>query len=196
MIILEYLSLEEISEIFNGIRITRYIDEKNTQKTQKVFTNRQLENSEEILNSEDIRITSKIDSKFYSQKNDILLQVIGTTKTTLITNEVGIIIPMNYIIVRVHENFNPIFVYYVLKSARFADMLEKLSGGSNSHFVKIQDLKKIKVKIPDLVIQQKYAKLMQLLDERNKLEYKKLKVNNKIQTSIISNKLGDKYVKF
>lgn len=193
---MEYLSLEEISEIFNGIRITRYIDEKNTQKTQKVFTNRQLENSEEILNSEDIQITSKIDSKFYSQKNDILLQVVGTTKTTLITNEVGIIIPMNYIIVRVHENFNPIFVYYVLKSARFADMLEKLSGGSNSHFVKIQDLKKIKVKIPDLVIQQKYAKLMQLLDERNKLEYKKLKVNNKIQTSIISNKLGDKYVKF
>lgn len=193
---MDYQSLGNISDIFNGIRITRYIDQTNENKYKKVFTSKLPEKPEEKLKTDNIQINSQIASKFYSQKNDILLQVIGSTKTTIITKEIGIIIPNNYIILRVHENYNPIFIYYLLKSVRFTDMVKKLSEGSNSRFLRIPDLKKIKLKIPDSETQNKYAELMQILDEKNRLEIKKLKIHKEIEAAIIANKLGDKYVKF
>ena len=194
VILLDYKSLNQIAEIFNGVRITRYVDQNNKNTNNKVFTSK-LSKTPEELKTENIYLTYEIDEKFYSQRNDILLQLIGSVKTTQITEEVGIIIPMNYIVIRVHEDYNPVFVYYLLKSMRFADMLEKLSEGSNSRFVRIPHLKQIKFKIPDIKTQNDYGKLMKLLDEKYKLERKQMEINKKLQTAIIMDKLGDKYVK-
>ncbi len=195
MILLDYKSLNQIAEIFNGVRITRYVDQNNKNTNNKVFTSKLSKTPEKELKTENVYLTYEIDEKFYSQRNDILLQLIGSVKTTQITEEVGIIIPMNYIVIRVHEDYNPVFVYYLLKSMRFADMLEKLSEGSNSRFVRIPHLKQIKFKIPDIKTQNDYGKLMKLLDEKYKLERKQMEINKKLQTAIIMDKLGDKYVK-
>ena len=195
VILLDYKSLNQIAEIFNGVRITRYVDQNNKNTNNKVFTSKLSKTPEKELKTENVYLTYEIDEKFYSQRNDILLQLIGSVKTTQITEEVGIIIPMNYIVIRVHEDYNPVFVYYLLKSMRFADMLEKLSEGSNSRFVRIPHLKQIKFKIPDIKTQNDYGKLMKLLDEKYKLERKQMEINKKLQTAIIMDKLGDKYVK-
>jgi|GEM_PF-1839187 len=194
--LLDYKSLDQIAEIFNGVRITRYIDKNNKNTNNKVFTGKLIETPEEELITENIHLNSEIDEKFYSQKGDILLQVIGTAKTTQITEEVGIIIPMNYIILRVNEKYNPTFIYYLLKSVRFTDIIERLGEGSNSRFVRIPHLKQIKFKIPDIKTQNDYGNLMKLLDEKHKLERKQIEINKKLQTAIIMDKLGDKYVKF
>lgn len=194
--LLDYKSLDQIAEIFNGVRITRYIDKNNKNTNNKVFTGKLIETPEEELITENIHLNSEIDEKFYSQKGDILLQVIGTAKTTQITEEVGIIIPMNYIILRVNEKYNPTFIYYLLKSVRFTDIIERLGEGSNSRFVRITHLKQIKFKIPDIKTQNDYGNLMKLLDEKHKLERKQIEINKKLQTAIIMDKLGDKYVKF
>ena len=194
--LLDYKSLDQIAEIFNGVRITRYIDKNNKNTNNKVFTGKLIESPEEELITENIHLNSEIDEKFYSQKGDILLQVIGTAKTTQITEEVGIIIPMNYIILRVNEKYNPTFIYYLLKSVRFTDIIERLGEGSNSRFVRIPHLKQIKFKIPDIKTQNDYGNLMKLLDEKHKLERKQIEINKKLQTAIIMDKLGDKYVKF
>lgn len=194
--LLDYKSLDQIAEIFNGVRITRYIDKNNKNTNNKVFTGKLIESPEEELITENIHLNSEIDEKFYSQKGDILLQVIGTAKTTQITEEVGIIIPMNYIILRVNEKYNPTFIYYLLKSVRFTDIIERLGEGSNSRFVRIPHLKQIKFKIPDIKTQNDYGNLMKLLDEKHKLERKQIEINKKLPTAIIMDKLGDKYVKF
>lgn len=194
--LLDYKSLDQIAEIFNGVRITRYIDKNNKNTNNKVFTGKLIETPEEVLITENIHLNSEIDEKFYSQKGDILLQVIGTAKTTQITEEVGIIIPMNYIILRVNEKYNPTFIYYLLKSVRFTDIIERLGEGSNSRFVRIPHLKQIKFKIPDIKTQNDYGNLMKLLDEKHKLERKQIEINKKLPTAIIMDKLGDKYVKF
>lgn len=194
--LLDYKSLDQIAEIFNGVRITRYIDKNNKNTNNKVFTGKLIETPEKELITENIHLNSEIDEKFYSQKGDILLQVIGTAKTTQITEEVGIIIPMNYIILRVNEKYNPTFIYYLLKSVRFTDIIERLGEGSNSRFVRITHLKQIKFKIPDIKTQNDYGNLMKLLDEKHKLERKQIEINKKLQTAIIMDKLGDKYVKF
>lgn len=196
VILLDYKSLNQIAEIFNGVRITRYVDENNKNTNNKIFTSKLTETPEEELKTENIHLTYEINEKFYSQRNDILLQVIGSIKTTQITEEVGVIIPMNYIVIRVHENYNPVFIYYLLKSVRFTDILEKLSEGSNSRFVRIPHLKQIKFKIPDIKTQNDYGILMKLLDQKHKLERKQIEINKKLQTAIIMDKLGDKYVKF
>ena len=196
MMLLDYKSLDQIAEIFNGVRITRYIDKNNKNTNNKVFTGKLIETPEKELITENIHLNSEIDEKFYSQKGDILLQVIGTAKTTQITEEVGIIIPMNYIILRVNEKYNPTFIYYLLKSVRFTDIIERLGEGSNSRFVRITHLKQIKFKIPDIKTQNDYGNLMKLLDEKHKLERKQIEINKKLQTAIIMDKLGDKYVKF
>ena len=94
------------------------------------------------------------------------------------------------------EKYNPTFIYYLLKSVRFTDIIERLGEGSNSRFVRIPHLKQIKFKIPDIKTQNDYGNLMKLLDEKHKLERKQIEINKKLQTAIIMDKLGDKYVKF
>lgn len=192
---LNYKSLNEIAEIFTGLRISRYTDESNNGKNVKVFKGKLSDIHNKDPEIEKMVLSDDIDKKFYSQKQDILLQVVGSSKTIKIVEQEGIIIPMNFIIIRVHEEYNPVFVFHLLNSVSFINILNRLSEGSSLQFVRIPDLRQIKLQIPDKKTQNEYGNLLELVDIKKNLEIKKIEISKQLETAIIMDKLGDKYVK-
>lgn len=192
---LNYKSLNEIAEIFTGLRISRYTDESNNGKNVKVFKGKLSDIHNKDPEIEKMVLSEDIDKKFYSQKQDILLQVVGSSKTIKIVEQEGIIIPMNFIIIRVHEEYNPVFVFHLLNSVSFINILNRLSEGSSLQFVRIPDLRQIKLQIPDKKTQNEYGNLLELVDIKKNLEIKKIEISKQLETAIIMDKLGDKYVK-
>ena len=192
---MNYKSLNEIAEIFTGLRISRYTDESNNGKNVKVFKGKLSDIHNKDPEIEKMVLSDDIDKKFYSQKQDILLQVVGSSKTIKIVEQEGIIIPMNFIIIRVHEEYNPVFVFHLLNSVSFINILNRLSEGSSLQFVRIPDLRQIKLQIPDKKTQNEYGNLLELVDIKKNLEIKKIEISKQLETAIIMDKLGDKYVK-
>lgn len=184
-----YKKLSQIAEIFTGIRTSRYkniVEGKNT----KILLNKLNNNKIEY---ETLKI-NKINQKYYSQKNDIILHLSDTKNITLLKEE-NILIPLNYAIIRTKKEYNPHYIYQILKSRNFQYTLERISEGSSIKFIKINDLKNIKIKTLEKEKQEKYAKIMELLNKRNILNRKKIEKIEKYQNEIIQKELGGQYVK-
>ncbi|MBE6513468.1 MAG: hypothetical protein E7Z75_10080 [Methanobrevibacter olleyae] len=184
-----YKKLSEIADIFTGIRTKRYKDIVNGKKT-KVLSNNLINGKIEYEEQE----IGKINPKFYSQKNDILIHLSNSTNITLIKEE-HIIIPLNYAIVRINSENNPEYVYQILKSQQFQKVADRICEGSSIQFLKINDLRNIKIKLLKLEEQEKYGKIMQLLNKRAELNKKRLEIEEKYQNGILQIELGGNYVK-
>lgn len=189
--IIENKTLEEIAQIYNGLRINRHLDKKDAH-IQKVL--KKINNQENILKTEQIPLSKGIDKKFYSKKDDIIIQHTSQTNTINIINEDNIIIPANYVIIRTKKQYNPHYIKYILTSTQFKKVERKLIEGSKLQFIKIPDIKKMKIKIPSQQKQEQIANTMKLIDKKNKLEEKKMKTNKKIQNAILIKQLGEEYV--
>lgn len=181
--------LEEIAQIYNGIRITRYQDKTKHNNPQKILKSK----TGTDYDTENITLKQEINQKYYSQKNDIIIPVIGNN--IQIIREKQIIIPANYIIIRVKPQHNPYYIYTILKSRQFDKNIQKLSEGSKLQFIKIPDLKKMKIKIPPKKEQDQYGQILQLINKKNQLLKRKIKINKEIQNNIITQQLGEEYVR-
>jgi len=189
--IIENKRLEEIAQIYNGLRITRHQNNKDAH-IQKVL--KKINNNENILQTEQITLSKGIDEKFYSKKDDIIIQHTSQINTINIINEDNIIIPANYVIIRTKKQYNPHYIKYIMTSKQFKKVERKLIEGTKLQFIKIPDIKKMKIKIPSPEKQDKIVQVMKLIDKKNKLEEKKMKTNKKIQDVILTEQLGEEYV--
>lgn len=184
-----YKKLEEIAEIFNGTRISRYLDTSSKNKS-KIMDGK-ITNNNITYKEEKIR---EINHKFYSQKNDILIHLADSKNITLIKEE-NIIIPLNYAIIRTRKEYDPIYIYYILKSNQFQNNIERIREGTNIQFIRVNNIKEIKIKIPTNEKQTKFTKIMELTDKKINLINKKLKLEEEYKNSILQIELGENYVK-
>ncbi|MBR3212970.1 MAG: restriction endonuclease subunit S [Methanosphaera sp.] len=184
-----YKKLEEIAEIFTGIRTSRYENIVDGKKT-KIFLTK-LKNNK--LEYEEIKM-GKINQKYYSQKNDIIMHLSNTTSIKLL-HQPGILIPLSYAIIRVNNEYNPEYIYQILKTTNFKYLINRISEGSSIQFVKINDLKNIKIKIIETQKQEKYAKIMALLNKRAILNKRKQEIEETYLNGIIQKEIGGQYVK-
>ena len=184
-----YKKLSEIAEIFTGIRISRYKNIVEGTKT-KILLNK-LQNNQ--IEYEEIQI-NKPQQKYYSQKDDIIIHLSDTTSITLLKEE-NILIPLNYAIIRLKPEYNAEYVYQILKSTNFQNLIKRISEGSSIKFVKINDLKDIKIQILEQDKQEKYAKIMELLNKRTTLNRRKTEIEEEYLQGIIQKELGGQYVK-
>jgi restriction endonuclease S subunit len=189
--ILKYEQLDKIAQIYNGLRITRYADKDNSNMKEVL---KKINNKENLLETEQLSLTDSIDEKYYSKENDIIIQTTSQINTINIIKKENIIIPANYIIIRTNKEHNPYYILYLLESNQFKKVERKLSGGSNLHFLKIPDLRKMNVKIPSKEKQDRIVNILKLIDEKNKLEEKKIKLNKQITEAIFIKQLGEEYV--
>lgn len=186
---MNFKKLSEIAEIYNGLRITRYMNPENKEEN-RVFTRKNKDNELEY----ETQKISTVDPKYYSQKNDIILHLL-TFECTLITNQTGIIIPQNYAIIRTKNGYDPLYLYNILVSKQFKQILKRLSQGTTLQSIILSDLRKIKIKMIPYEEQQKYGKLMRKINKKIELEKEKIKKEELIKNLIIQNKIGEKYVK-
>ncbi len=161
--------LDEIAEIFNGARLSRYQDDDGEEF--KVF----LGTPTDQISWQKEKISSKLNHKYFSKKNDIILNLQNSKIIEFVKDE-NIIIPMHYAIIRLKEDYNSEYIYYYLKTSSFQKQLHKYKEGSSLLFINLSALKNIKINLPERNIQDQYVKLFRLLDKKTKFRNRENKL--------------------
>ena len=146
--------LEQVADVFTGIRITRY---QNGDLKEQHVLKKTYEDSPNIDTKKEF-VSKDFNPKFYSQKNDIVVLLAGSVVTKL--EKEGIIIPMYYAVVRVREGFDADFVYQLLKSDIFPKELHKLQEGTTLKVIKTTHLKQICLPLPDYETQKRLVNVL------------------------------------
>lgn len=175
--------LEEVADVFTGIRVKRY---QEGDLAEQLVLKKTYENSSEIEKKSE-EVSKDINPKFYSQKNDIVVLLAGSIVTKL--DEEGIIIPMYYAIVRVKEGFDADFIYQLLKSDIFPKELHKIQEGTTLKVIKTTHLKQITLPLPDYETQKEYGNLFRLMDERINKNLELIDLERKKEKLIMKNLL-------
>lgn len=178
--------LSEISEIHTGVRLNRLKD--NNTSLKKVIRKISIDNILEYEYSVE-SVSNDINEKFVSQKNDIIISLLDPGSVCKIEKE-GLIIPMNFAIIRVHENYDADFIINLLKSDLFNKELNKLVEGSGLRIIKSTYLKEVKLPIPDFEIQQKTGELLNLIEKKIVLNSKIIDLEKQAKQAILNKTIG------
>lgn len=156
--------LEEIAEIFSGVQISRFMDEDS----QKYPLIKNKFKKDYILDYSMENISSDINKKYFSKKGDIIISL-SQPNTVSLLNEEGFIIPMYFAIIRLKEEYDSSFIYHVLESEIFHKKIHTFLEGGALKIIKLSDLKKIRINIPEIEKQKQYAEFLDLIDKKNRL---------------------------
>jgi len=105
-------------------------------------------------------------SSFSVQEGDILMSCVGTFGKTLLVPEKhkqGIINP-RLILVRLKDDFCPLFVQYLLSSSLVQDQLLSCLGGGTMGVINATMLKRLSLRTPPLPEQKKIAEILSGID--------------------------------
>lgn len=184
------MELSQIAEIFVGIRASRYNDKINGE-TKTILDNKK---SDDIAFSYEKIKMGNYNQKFESQVDDIIIHLMHPSLVRKIKEE-GVLIPSNYAIIRLKSGYDPEYVYQILKTPDFQEKILRLREGTRIKFLKINDLKSIKIRVPNLEEQKTYGRLMHLLKKRKHLNRKKVMLEERFLQGMFQEELGGKYVK-
>lgn len=173
--------LDEIADVFSGVHISRY--KKNSDYIRKPVIRNKFIN-DDILDYNYEYISDKLNTKFYSKRNDILISLSEPNNVSILHEE-GYIITMYFAVVRLKEGYNPSFIYHLLKSNYFLKELYKLREGGSLRIIKVSDLKKIKLDLPDYELQRDYGEFLDLIDNEINLEKKLIDLKKDYKESIV-----------
>ena len=134
------------------------------------------------------KISSKLNQKYFSKKNDIILNL-QNSQIIKFVNEENIIIPMHYAIIRLNEEYNAEYIYYYLKTSLFQKQLHKFKEGSSLLFLNLSALKNIKINLPEKNIQEQYVKLFRVLDKKSELRIQENKLLEDFRDLILIKKI-------
>lgn len=177
---MEYKKLSEIAVILNGARLSRF-NEINTKKQpviKKLYSNNLFDYDLEDI-SEDL------DQKFYTQKNDILINL-AKPHTIIKIDKEGYIVPMSYIIVRVKPDYDEDYIYQILKNEIIPKKINLLTEGSILKTIRLVYLKEIKIPMIEIEKQIKLSKLLMLVEKRKSLSQKSIELTNEFEKSVLN----------
>lgn len=178
--------LSEISEIHTGVRLNR-LKEKNTslKKVIKKISSENILEYEYTVES----VPNSINEKFISQKNDIIISLLDPGSVCKLEKE-GLIIPMQFAIIRLKENYDADFIINLLKSNVFKKELNKLVEGSGLKIIKSTYLKEVKLPLPDYEKQEKIGELLKLIEKRIILNSKTIELEKQAKEAILNKTIG------
>lgn len=177
--------LSDIAEISTGVRIDRC----NTPAGKPYpVIKKTYSDSTTKVECEFENFTEKLDEKYLSKKDDIIIFLLDPTKVTKLNKE-GLVISMSYAVLRLNKNYDPNFITYLLKSDEFTRELNRLLEGTNMRFMRSSSLKNIKLPIPEYDEQKRIGKFLNLLERKNELYKQTIQLNDKIQKTVITNTL-------
>lgn len=180
--------LSEISEIYTGVRLNRLKD--NSTSLKKVIKKISHENILEYEYTVE-SVPNSINEKFLSQKNDIVISLLDPGAICKLEAE-GLIIPMQFAIIRLHENYDADFIINLLKSNLFEKELTKITEGTGIRIIKSSYLKELKLPIPDFEKQQKTGELLNLIEKKIVLNAKIIELEKQAKQAILNETLGGK----
>ncbi len=189
------VKLEEVSTIITGLPVQRYLDKEDSVK-QKVLKTVPFFGIGEKFETEEVEISEDIKDRFYSREHDVLYKVQQPSFAKEITTETGVIIPNNYIIIRVdNSKVNPTFLEYYLNDPRVDYEIQRTIDSTRIMKVSTRILKDLKILLPEKEEQDKQARLISKITKRMELKTKSIECDEKIINSLYDNIIGDAYEK-
>lgn len=170
--------LDEMGEIYNGVRTHRYHDEDGSEY--KVF----LPTPTNQISWQIEKLSSILDKKYFSQKNDIILNL-RDPKIVEILDEENVVIPMAFAIIRLNKEYNPEYIYQILKSKHVQNKFNQYLYGTSLKFINLNILKNVPIEIPPRDIQNQYAKLFNSIDKKINLKNNEEILLNEFKNSLI-----------
>lgn len=162
------MRLEQVAEISQGIPLNR-IRIKQGMKTQKINVY-SFERKTEILAPLNIRESEQAIP--VAVKDMVLLNLTSYNAKKIEVEDVGNIIPSNYIIIEIKDKslVEPDYLeWYLDKSNSFARELHKIKQGSTILSIPINELRRIRLKLPNIEFQRDFGKVNALNKRREKL---------------------------
>ena len=178
--------LSEISEIYTGVRLNRLKDHNTSlMKVIKKISSENILEYEYSIES----VSNSINEKFISQKNDIIISLLDPGAICKLEKE-GLIIPMQFAVIRLHENYDADFIINLLKSELFEKELARLTEGTGLRIIKSSYLKDLKLPIPDFEKQQKTGELLNLIEKKIVLNTKVIELEKQAKKAILNKSIG------
>lgn len=178
--------LSEISEIYTGVRLNRLKDHNTSlMKVIKKISSENILEYEYSIES----VSNSINEKFISQKNDIIISLLDPGAICKLEKE-GLIIPMQFAVIRLHENYDADFIINLLKSELFEKELARLTEGTGLRIIKASYLKELKLPIPDFDKQQKTGELLNLIERKIVLNSKVIELEKQAKKAILNKSIG------
>ena len=178
--------LGEVAQIYMGLTFRRYIDE--SYPNVKVITYSSLKAHKGILNLQEEALSRNFDEKYLAEKGDILMKTIAPNDAVSVTIEEGSVVGDKIAIIRLREDIDPMFLTYILNSPYVKKQLHRLNDGRLRN-VSLNDIKRLKIKIPDKNEQLKYVGILQTIDEKIKISEEILKASKDLRDGLINNLL-------
>ena len=181
--------LNEICQIKSGKRIPKGMDYVTYKTTHPYIRARDIKSgnilTEELVYIED-KVYEKI-KKYIIQKGDIAITVAGTVGDTGYANETvdGYNLTENAVrLTNFTENVDSKFLHYVLAQKYYYDYMQLIAGAAAQPKLGIYKLKKIRVFLPEIIIQKKIADILSAYDNLIENNNKRIKLLEKMAENL------------
>ena len=93
-------------------------------------------------------------------------------------------------IIRVSDGFDSSFISHLLDNVSVRKQLTKLTSSERIPQLSIKDLKEVELQVPNLETQKRYAKVLNLIDERIYTNYEIIDNDTRLKEGILNKLLG------
>lgn len=178
---MEKMKLDEIADVFTGARVERFNlnNTKNQPVIRKIYPNNQIDYNYE-------KISIELNDKFYTRKGDILIQL-REPNIIIRVNQEGLIVPMNFGVIRTKSGYDSNYIYHILKNDIIPKNQKILVEGSILQTIRTNYLKELKIPIFGNKKQENIGNLLDLFDKKKELYEKSTKKNDKLKNAILKN---------
>ncbi|TMS41099.1 MAG: hypothetical protein FGO69_09340 [Methanobacterium sp.] len=192
------IKLEKIAEIYSGLVLQRFGKSQRSKKTphdQSTVSKKHdhltlksvTDNKIDINLLESVVVDRRINDKYLLKKGDIVMKLASPYSAAVINFECeSLIAPANFAIIRTEDEFDPVYLSFVLNGEYVRRQLAKFVAGVTLPTIKIKDLKTIEIKIRPKTEQIKYGELFSLVFKRRELLYKRLELEKLIIDDILA----------
>lgn len=146
--------------------------------------NEEYKNNVKYITEEAYNFLSK--SKVYP--NDIIMNKIGSAGKVYLMPDVGMPVSLgrNAFLFRYNDDIVPLFIYYLLKSEYGTNEISQYVRGAVTKTITKDDVRKVKIIVPPIELQNKFAEFVRQIDEQ-KISIKKcLKETEELQESLMN----------
>ena len=186
---MEEILLGDIAQIYMGLTFRRYLKGNNPSK-ERIITYSSLKANEGIQTLHEEILGKEFDKKYYAQRGDILMKTISPNDAVCVTAEEGSVVGDKIAIIRLKDNINPEFVTYLLNSSYVKKQLHRLNDGRLKN-VSLNDIKRLKMIIPNTSAQLEYINILKLIDEKIKVSEEIIEASKDLRDALINGLSGD-----
>lgn len=186
--IMNTFKLKEIAEVNSGVTVRRYIDE-GSNNFKEVIVQKSIQKGRKLSDLQKMEMSSKLNERYFTVKGDILMKTPYPNDVVHVSRE-GLVVGDRIAIIRVSDGFDSSFIAHLLDNVSVRKQLTKLTSSERIPQLSIKDLKEVELQVPDLETQKKYAKVLNLIDERIYTNYEIIDNDTRLKEGILNKLLG------